>query len=307
MASMRLAAVSIDLDEIPNYFAIHGLPAPPAALASLVYDRALDRARAWARALSIPLTLFVIARDLASPRAVGGLRRCVDDGDEIANHSLDHRYDLTSLAIDEMRTQVLAARESISRALGVSPLGFRSPGYTTSDALLSIVEQTGHLYDASVFPCPTYFLAKQAVLGMMTLTDRRSDSVSGEARHLFAPTQPYRLGKPYWEKGRGMIEIPIQVTRGPRLPFIGTSLTLAPAPLVSALTGLVDGLPTVNLELHGIDFLDVSDGLDPLRRVQPDVVVQAEKKRERLSNVVRRLQRSGYRFVRYDELAKQVH
>ena len=43
---MRLCAVSVDLDEIPNYFAIHGLEAEPAAASTAVYDVALDRLEA---------------------------------------------------------------------------------------------------------------------------------------------------------------------------------------------------------------------------------------------------------------------
>ena len=41
--AVRLCAVSVDLDEIPNYFAIHGLPDPTGPERSLVYDVALDR------------------------------------------------------------------------------------------------------------------------------------------------------------------------------------------------------------------------------------------------------------------------
>ena len=39
---MRLAAISVDLDEIPNYFQIHGLPPPEGPESSLVYDVAIE-------------------------------------------------------------------------------------------------------------------------------------------------------------------------------------------------------------------------------------------------------------------------
>ena len=61
---MRLAAVSVDLDEIHHYFAIHGLTAPGDA-GTLVYDAAIDRLRGLADAARIPLTLFAIGSDLA--------------------------------------------------------------------------------------------------------------------------------------------------------------------------------------------------------------------------------------------------
>ena len=40
---MRLCSVSVDLDEIHNYFAIHGLPTTARPEAHAVYDLALWR------------------------------------------------------------------------------------------------------------------------------------------------------------------------------------------------------------------------------------------------------------------------
>ena len=39
---VKLCAISVDLDEIPNYFQIHGLEAPERAKTA-VYDVAVDR------------------------------------------------------------------------------------------------------------------------------------------------------------------------------------------------------------------------------------------------------------------------
>ena len=52
---MRLCAISVDLDEIPNYFQIHGLEAPEGA-STAVYDVAMDRLSAFARDAQLPLT-----------------------------------------------------------------------------------------------------------------------------------------------------------------------------------------------------------------------------------------------------------
>jgi hypothetical protein len=47
MKPLRLAAVSIDLDDIDCYHAIHGLPATSQAPSHAVYDRALPRFEAF--------------------------------------------------------------------------------------------------------------------------------------------------------------------------------------------------------------------------------------------------------------------
>ena len=54
---MRLASVSIDLDELHHYYAIHGLPEPARGLTG-VYDAALPRALSWAAELGIPVRIY---------------------------------------------------------------------------------------------------------------------------------------------------------------------------------------------------------------------------------------------------------
>jgi hypothetical protein len=81
---------------------------------------------------------------------------------------------------------------------------------------------------------------------------------------------------------------------------------LAADPIAATLTRGVIGEPTVNLELHGLDLLDVSDGLDALRPHQPDARVPLADKQRRLSATVSALKEAGYTFVRMDELARRA-
>ena len=123
---------------------------------------------------------------------------------------------------------------------------------------------------------------------------------------LLAPTRPYRVGKPYWRRGDGLLEIPVQVTRGLRLPFIGTSVTLAGPSRARLLAKMCIGEPLVNLELHGIDVLDAADGLEALRPHQHDVRVTHERKLEALLAATTELRRAGYTFVTMREAAAAV-
>ncbi len=303
---MRLCAVSVDLDEIPNYFAIHGLPEPSGSARTLVYDVALDRLTAMARELAIPLTLFAVGSDLARPAAAAKLRAEREAGFEIANHSLDHRYDLVRLGRDEIRRQVTGGARAIEQATGCAPVGFRAPGYTVTDELFGVLAELGVTYDSSVFPCPAYWAAKTAAIGLIALRGRKSRSIVDTPAVLAAPTRPYRIGRPYWRRGRGLVELPVQVTRGLRLPFIGTTVTcgipIAPPAVwgpraARRLARACAGEPLVNLELHGIDVLDASDGLHALGRYQPDVRVPVARKLDALRAAIEELQAAGHAFV----------
>ena len=303
---MRLCAVSVDLDEIPFYFQIHGLPEPDPPARSLVYELALARLTQFASDAGIPLTLFAIGADLAaSPDAALRVRKAHEAGHEIANHSLDHRYDLTRLDRAGITEQIAGGADEIEKATGARPTGFRAPGYTISDTVFEVLTELGVEYDSSVFPCPAYWSAKAVALGAIAARGRTSQSILDTPKVLLAPTVPYRAGRPYWTRGNGIRELPIQVTRGLRLPFIGTTVTLAGPSNARHLARMCVGDELVNLELHGIDVLDDKDGLGALIPHQPDVRVTKERKVESLHAVVELLKSKGYSFVTLHEAASR--
>ena len=303
---MRLCAVSVDLDEIPNYYGIHGLPEPTGPERSLVYDVALPRLGDLADELSIPLTLFAIGRDLDRPEAAKALATAHASGFEIANHSLDHHYDLVRLGGMEIRRQIEAGARAIERATGTAPAGFRAPGYTITDEVFDILADLGVLYDSSVFPCPPYWAAKAAAIALIAARGRRSRSIVDTPVVLAAPTRPYRVGRPYWRRGEGILELPVQVTRGPRLPFIGTYVTLGGPRVARLLARMCVGEPLVNLELHGIDVLDAADGLEALRPHQVDVRVPTARKLDALRDAVLELRAAGYEFTTLADAARRL-
>ena len=303
---MRLASISVDLDEIPNYFEIHGLTAPSGPESTLVYDVALTRLREFADAAGLPLTLFTIGSDLARAEARDDLREAAQHGHEIANHSLDHRYDLVRLGHDEIGRQISEGARLIGEATGQKPVGFRAPGYTISDEVFEVLADLGVEYDSSVFPCPAYYAAKATTIGAITVRGRISRSIVDTPKVLLAPTRPYHIGRPYWRRGEGLLEIPVQVTRGLRLPFIGTSVTLAGPTRARWLAKMCIGEPLVNLELHGIDVLDAADGLEALRPHQVDVRVSHTRKVDALFAVVEELRAAGYTFVTMREAAREI-
>lgn len=298
-----LLSVSVDLDQIDQYREIHGLAAE--APSNLVYARAVPRLLDWARQRQIPLTWFVIGRDAARYENDEVLMKLAASGDELACHSFSHFYDLTRRSAAEMRSEVEQGVSTIERVARCKVKGFRAPGYVVSDTLLALVQEAGLIYDSSVFPCPTYYALKVAAIAA---SQRRqgTKSLVDVPDMLRAPTRPYRVGRPYWYRGTGIWEVPIQVTRRTRLPFIGTALTMAGSIGARLLARGVAGEPFVNLELHGLDALDVSDGLQDLAKLQPDLRVPWSKKLEAIGAAVDALRTRGHACVRLDELASRA-
>ncbi|MEQ9324270.1 MAG: polysaccharide deacetylase family protein, partial [Polyangiaceae bacterium] len=294
-----LGAVSVDLDEIGCYRAIHGLPVRQDAAAHAVYDVALERIATFVRELDVPLTVFAIGRDLARARSAEAVRALAGrEGVEVENHSFSHRYDLSLLPRADIAADVRAGADAIAAVVDRRPVGFRAPGYMVSDTLFDALVDEGVAFDASVFPSPAYQAAKLGTLAYLGLAGRRSASIVGEPLAMIrAPADPYRPGGPWYVPGaRPLIELPVAVTRGPRLPLIGTSVALAGERGAGWLARACVGRPLVSFELHGIDFLDANDGLDDLAPHQPDLRVAVEDKRRRLASVVTTLRTHGYRF-----------
>lgn len=296
-----LLAISVDLDEIRHYHAIHAVPGDQPD--ELVFARAIPRIADWARQRGHNLTWFTVGADLAKPGNAEAVARLARDGDELGCHSYSHLYDLTRRSFAEMEREVVAGVQAIERAAGVKVTGFRAPGYVVTDTLLDLLRERGFAYDSSVFPCPSYYALKTASLAALAARNRESRAIIDVPDVLRAPTVPYRVGRPFWFRGTGIWEIPIQVTRRTRLPFIGTALTMAGTMGARLLAGGVVGEPFVNLELHGIDALDRDDGLHELARSQRDLRIPWSKKLDAIDAAVSYLVRKGYRSVRMDELA----
>jgi len=302
----KLAAISIDLDEVPRYAAIHGIEASLGSAAHAVYDRCVPRLQAWLREESISATFFAIGEDLERPPNRETIAALYGSGHEIANHSHHHYYDLVRRTENEIADEVERCAAMIADTCGTRPVGFRAPGYTVSDALFRALEAAGMLYDSSVFPCPTYYAAKAAALTSMKLQRRKSASILDTPSVLRAPRRPYRVGRPYWQPGSGLLELPIGVTKL-QLPYIGTSLVLGGPRVAAMMTKQMLGRELINLELHGFDVADAAD--DSLHMLVPhraDLRRRAGEKLRALSRAVRVMREAGYELVTLGEAARRL-
>jgi len=303
--SLKLASISIDLDEVPRYAAIHGLQIPPGPSAHAVYDRCVPRIEAWLDDESIRATFFVVGEDLERDQNRSTIASLHRSGHEIGNHSYHHHYDLTRRATGDIAAEVERGAAIIEQVCGKRPVGFRAPGYTVTDTLFGALEASNVQYDSSVFPCASYYAAKAVALVAIAARRRKSASILGNPAVLRAPKEPYRVGRPYWRRGDGVLELPIGVT--PRqLPYIGTSLALGGERVAAHLTKQMLGRELINLELHGLDVADaVADGLETLAPHRADLRRTALHKMRSLRIAVRIIREAGYEIVTLADAARR--
>ena len=182
--------VSLDLDDLACYHAIHGLDAPPpppdSEAARLALERWLPRFLDVFDLVGVTATIFVIGRDLERDLSVGGrgaevLVRALRAGHELANHSFSHAYDLHRWPAPKLAAD-LRRCDALLRELGAAPQGFRAPGYTHDRTMLMQVGALGYAYDSSMLPSPSYYAAKLGIIGLRRLRRRGSASQVDGAR-----------------------------------------------------------------------------------------------------------------------------
>lgn len=317
--SLKRCAISIDLDGVGCYYRIHGLGAPPAELEHAILERALPRAANLFARRGIHVTWFVVGRDAdgdavlpdRAARVANAARLAVlaRHGDELANHSYSHPYELARLDAAAAEDEIAGCDRVLRAITGTAPRGFRAPGYDVSPAMLEALARRGYRYDSSIFPAPGYYAAKAAVMAALALVGRPSGAVLTNPRALTAPATPYRpsMTAP-WRRGQApLVELPVAVTPWARLPAIGTSLIVAPAPLRRRLVEAMRGRDFFNFELHGIDFADAhQDGIPgELVARQPDLRVPIAEKLLRLEALLDELGRT-WTFATLAEIASDV-
>lgn len=312
------AAVTLDVDGVRHYHAIHGLPPPSPNDVDPCVQHGVRRFLDLCDAFDIKATLFVVTRDVEQERDDGALAallaRAVSNGHEVASHSHTHAYDLSRQSRAHVDADIARSVDVIEHATGRRPRGFRAPGYNVSETLLDALEHHGFSYDSSVMPSPFYWAARTLVIGARKSMGSPSSSIIGHAR-AFAPRSraPYRPRKGAYAKrarsridGRSLVEVPI-ATLPFGLPWLGTTLGMTPLPLgaTSTAAALTTRAPVV-LELHAIDLCDMDDGFSPsLASVQRDLNVPLARKLTRLEAVVRMLAQARD-VVTVDEVARSA-
>jgi hypothetical protein len=281
----------------------------PAQLENVILHRALPRFAELFERRRIRATLFVVGSDLErDPSGRAQLAQLSRLGHELGNHSHNHPYELARLSRKQIEDEVGRAHQAIAELSQEPPIGFRAPGYDVSTIVHEVLMAHGYRYDSSVFPSWPYYVAKMGVLSAMWLLRRRSQSVLGDPRALTAPTLPYRPGRSPFRRGQStLIELPITVSPGLRLPAIGTSLLMLPTGLRARLLESLRGQPFFNLELHGIDLVGADEDGVPAALVarQPDLRVSLTHKLRALEAMLDRLA-LDYQFAPLRDVAAQV-
>ncbi|MEO6445130.1 MAG: polysaccharide deacetylase family protein [Gemmatimonadaceae bacterium] len=150
------ATVHVDLDGAQDIYEGHGWSYPHGD--DPIFESGLRSFLHFFSENGIKATLFVIARSLEDPRKRALIEAAVEQGHEIASHSLTHSY-LTQIDSAGKRREIGESKQLLERELGVQVKGFRAPGYRIDYESLELLADSGYEYDSSAFPTAKYAAA----------------------------------------------------------------------------------------------------------------------------------------------------
>jgi hypothetical protein len=122
------------------------------------YRQILPRLLSFLRSEGVQATFLLVGRDVQLCRAEA--MEIVSDGHEIGNHTQNHFHALTTLGAEVNASEIISCQQTIFSCLGVHPITFRAPGYSTSEELLRAEKKAGILVDLSIVRGWAYPLAK---------------------------------------------------------------------------------------------------------------------------------------------------
>lgn len=307
-------AISSDIDSLHSLYKGHGLRR--AAYTYAEVEMGLDNFARFLEPYGVKATLFMVGHDFLQPRNEAPMRAVSAAGHEIGNHTLSHPQGFRLLTPDEMEAEIAGMEDVCARVIGQRPVGFRSPGWNAGAAAVAILKRRGYMYDSSVFPTSLMPLFK--LLHRWNTQGRRGGdrTTMGHLHYMLAPLRPYRTAIDSLARrgSDGIVELPVTVVPGVRLPFWATFLLATGLGVFKASLRVLRslGMP-MQFQFHLSDFVDFThrEFADQVPRPGDGVYVPQALRtpletRRALFSRAMDLLASHYTFVTLEQWASQV-
>ena len=285
----------------------------PDGLRDPSFFRVFDRIADLAARFAMPLSIFVIGRDLEDPECAARVRDWAQAGHEIGNHTWSHHMNLGVLPKGEIQAEITRAHGAIAEVIGHEPKGFVAPAWSTSEGVMKSLMALGYDYDTSVFPS-VFLYPMIAKIAFNHLKDRVRMMRSVSRRDwAFPVTRPWRsyLARADYRPARpgdqAILVMPLPTLSRLHLPYWHTIGFMFGWPSARrALSRLLDRGDCFYYLSHPADFTDLADlPLGYKHSLERLNVPIAEKMRE-LETVFEIMAASGRPFVTMGELARRL-
>jgi peptidoglycan-N-acetylglucosamine deacetylase len=278
----QYACIALDYEEIKHLY--RTLTLEPVPTTHVVFGVVADRFLEILDRHRVKATLFIVAEDVLDAENRRGLRRFVDAGHEVANHTMTHPFGMRRLSYEAKVREIEDAQKALEDATGQAVVGFKAPTHDIDADVIDILEERGYLYDASVYP--SFFNPLLNVFYHFVGGGRPIGL--GDWQCSLAPNRPYVPGRPYWRPGmRTLVEFPISQIPGVRFPIYATVMFVAGFSSFRASLASVRHARFFTYVFHSFDLLGERDpGFEPALRRFPSLRHPLEKRLDMVDRAI---------------------
>jgi peptidoglycan/xylan/chitin deacetylase (PgdA/CDA1 family) len=300
--AVRYATIALDYENLTHLFGTLGLPPGPET--HVMYGPVAERFLEVFERHGVRATIFAIGQDARHPANGRMLRRFVEAGHEVANHTLTHPFGMRRLTRAAKLVEIDEAQRILEDATGQPIVGYKAPAHDIDRDVIDALEERGYLYDASVYP--SFF---NPLLNMVFRVVGNNRPLGlGDWQCMLAPNRPYVPAERYWRRGRRkLVEFPLTQIPGIRFPFYSTVMFTAGWASFQASWALVRWLPFVTYMFHSFDLLDTADaGVDPVLTRHPSLRHTLASRTAMVGRALSAIART-HRFVTYRDAVTVSH
>jgi len=305
----KLGTIQVDIDSFRVILKSYNYEEAPSITQRTIYQIAIPRFLEIFNKYNIKATFFAIGEDLLKKENQAMARWILDEGHEIANHTMTHTINpsFSGMTINEKEKEINQAEEIIRETMGFLPVGFKAPAFSIDSQTMTILEKKGYLYDSSLFPSSLSFVLR--CMQRIMLGQKTGKTQWGRAAYALAPSKPYRMRlDKIWKQGKNakIKEVPVTTMPFLGLPFHASFVYASGINLFKIGYKLVKSrnLP-LNYQLHALELVSPEEMDKRILNKRPGAKMQLNKKLDIYNYILKNISRD-YRIVTTREFIRLV-
>ena len=143
----KLFAINLNFDSLGEAYGW-----PKGFVEDAAFTRGVDRILNLSQKFNIPITFFLVAKDLENRKNYEIIRNISNyENVEIANHSYNHLFNFGSRSDQIIYDEIYKSHELIFKCTGKEAKGFISPTWSVSKNVIKNLIKLNYTYDTSFF------------------------------------------------------------------------------------------------------------------------------------------------------------
>ena len=280
------------------------------------FTRGVDRILNLSSKLNIPITFFIVGKDLENKKNYEIIKKISDNENvEIANHSYNHLFNFGSRSEEVIYDEIYKSHELIFKCTGKESKGFISPTWSVSKNVIKNLIKLNYTYDTSFFKSIYLYPAvlKIVVSHILKKKFKKAFQIMNRRDYLIPFKYDY---EPFFINGemkkisdfekKSILEIPMPLINNLSPPIWHTAGYVFGWKYVKKqLKKILDRNRPFFYLIHPADFLDQND-LDNKYTLALERMDKSYKNKiENLENMLNFIKEQGYEGVKLIDIAKQ--